>query len=664
MKKSDNRKKVLGLIVFFWVIVIVSLFIGVVSVGAAQDIIIDTEKGVPGFRTEPARDLPANWQYVQDHPDTSADGWFDTNAYPPGQGNGSFWYTISFPDMGKCKGIWGTSVPYAGKYEVFVWIPSPDPFDPYLDEATPPSDYLPTKRAQYKVFHNDGVATVTIDQNEGGFTSLGVFVFDSTARVELSSNGVEFWRCVAFDAVKFVPVVNDMAVTKIDGDNICVSLKLLNIPSTLVFNQDFVPDNSLEYEWGIYIDLDNNPSTGSSYPEGCEVSISLVNFKFPGSTQHTDTIIEGTQHNTWIFNGGWQYGHAIDATVDYSANTIKMIASKAWEELSDFEETDRFCFLTSYQYASGEMCKDITSFSDGSNIITDLEGDVYGNVNEDIQFYGSGTDPDGDAITAYAWDFNNDGITDSELQDPTHTYSEAGTYIATLKVKDSTEWGESKVGMVFISDSLIAKYAPVVYLHKDEKFYPTEIKALLDYSDLKTKDETIVGPITVDQLMAHNDEDTYLDLILINGDMIKSRQEPDPKFFKPYPINIYAREKTAIGGTALQYWFFYPYNRGKVNAHEGDWEMFQILLDLDEKPYRVTYSWHVPFSKILYGGKTYEWFVVEKEGNTHPKVYVNKGSHANNKEPKLLQSFQIGTVIFPKLAAVLGQNMEAQNMGA
>ena len=193
-------------------IVILSLFMCAVS---AEAIIIDTEKGVPGFRSEPARDLPANWQYAQDHPDTSADGWFDTKAYPPGQGNGSFWYTISFPDMGECKGIWETSVPYAGKYEVFARIPSPDPFDPYLDEATPPSDYLPTKRAQYKVFHNDGVATVTIDQNEGGFTSLGVFVFDSTARVELSSNGVEFWRCLAFDAVKFVPVVHDMAVTDV-----------------------------------------------------------------------------------------------------------------------------------------------------------------------------------------------------------------------------------------------------------------------------------------------------------------------------------------------------------------------------------------------------------------------------------------------------------------
>jgi parallel beta-helix repeat protein len=108
-------------------------------------------------------------------------------------------------------------VPYTGKYEVFAWVPSPDSFDPYLDEATPPSDYLPTKRAQYKVFHNDGVDTVTIDQNVnmGGFTSLGVFVFDSTARVELSSNGVEFWRCVAFDAVKVVPVVHDMAVTDV-----------------------------------------------------------------------------------------------------------------------------------------------------------------------------------------------------------------------------------------------------------------------------------------------------------------------------------------------------------------------------------------------------------------------------------------------------------------
>ena len=185
-----------------FLIVIVSLFVGVVS---AEAIIIDTEKGEPGFWTEPARDLPANWWYVQDHLDSSADGWFVTKAYPPGQGNGSFWYTIAFPGMDECKGIWETSLPHSGEYEVFAWIPSPDHFDPYLDESTPPHDYLPTKRATYKIFHDNGVTTVTIDQNEGGFTSFGVFDFDSTARVELSSNGVEFWRSVAFDAVTFVP---------------------------------------------------------------------------------------------------------------------------------------------------------------------------------------------------------------------------------------------------------------------------------------------------------------------------------------------------------------------------------------------------------------------------------------------------------------------------
>ena len=149
MEKSDKAQKLWSVILLS--IAILPLLTGLAS---AEAIIIDTEKGVPGFQTEPARDHPANWQYVHDHPDSSADGWFVTNAYPPGLGNGSFWYTISFPEMSECKGIWLASLPHSGKYEVFAWIPDPDPFDPYLDESTPPSDYLPTKRAQYKVFHN------------------------------------------------------------------------------------------------------------------------------------------------------------------------------------------------------------------------------------------------------------------------------------------------------------------------------------------------------------------------------------------------------------------------------------------------------------------------------------------------------------------------------
>jgi len=65
-------------------------------------------------------------------------------------------------------------------------------------------------------------------------------------------------------------------------------------------------------------------------------------------------------------------------------------------------------------------------------------GPYSGNINESIQFYGSGTDPDGDAITAYAWDFNGDNVTDSALQNPTHSWSSAGTCYPTLKVQDAT----------------------------------------------------------------------------------------------------------------------------------------------------------------------------------------------------------------------------------
>ena len=167
----------------------------------------------------PPRELPYEWWYAHDHLDSSPDGWFDTKAYPPGQGNGNFWYTFSFPEVAEYKGIWETSLPHSGNYEVFVWIPSPDPFAPNLDEYVPPNVYLPTQVAKYKIFHKTEVDIVTIGQdlNKGRFTSLGVFDFGTTARVELTNNQDEFWRSVAFDAVKFVPVVavHDMAVTNV-----------------------------------------------------------------------------------------------------------------------------------------------------------------------------------------------------------------------------------------------------------------------------------------------------------------------------------------------------------------------------------------------------------------------------------------------------------------
>jgi PKD repeat protein len=54
-----------------------------------------------------------------------------------------------------------------------------------------------------------------------------------------------------------------------------------------------------------------------------------------------------------------------------------------------------------------------------------------------VQFSSEGSnDPEGTPIT-FAWDFNNDGTTDSTAANPAHTYDNPGSYTATLRVSDA-----------------------------------------------------------------------------------------------------------------------------------------------------------------------------------------------------------------------------------
>jgi PKD repeat protein len=53
-----------------------------------------------------------------------------------------------------------------------------------------------------------------------------------------------------------------------------------------------------------------------------------------------------------------------------------------------------------------------------------------------VHFKDTSTDPDGDAIVTWEWDFNNDGLIDSTEQRPTYMYNAKGTYNIVLKVTD------------------------------------------------------------------------------------------------------------------------------------------------------------------------------------------------------------------------------------
>ena len=93
---------------------------------------------------------------------------------------------------------------------------------------------------------------------------------------------------------------------------------------------------------------------------------------------------------------------------------------------------------------------------------------------------------------------------------------------------------------------------------------------------------------------------------------------------------VYARVIRPSGAIVLQYWYFYydntysyayPPSNFIWQAHEGDWEVVNVVLSEDEEPQFVGYSQHCR-------GQRRSWATTPLLG-THPVVHVAAGSHAN-----------------------------------
>ncbi|KAF5433260.1 PKD repeat-containing protein, partial [Candidatus Methanophagaceae archaeon] len=69
-----------------------------------------------------------------------------------------------------------------------------------------------------------------------------------------------------------------------------------------------------------------------------------------------------------------------------------------------------------------------------------------------------------DGVTAWDWDFDNDGVIDSTVQNPSHTYSE-GTYTVSLTVTegDGDSDTETKVDYITVSEALQPELCPDKY---------------------------------------------------------------------------------------------------------------------------------------------------------------------------------------------------------
>lgn len=183
-----------------------------------------------------------------------------------------------------------------------------------------------------------------------------------------------------------------------------------------------------------------------------------------------------------------------------------------------------------------------------------------------------------------------------------------------------------------VSDSkeneLASKYAPTLNFAAGEQFFPTKIEYHLDNSVLKQKTQTgdivIDNSPTVQEISQYSSGDYYLNNTLGGLDEIA---EDYTQIKDLIGYMVYARVTKTSQNLLVQYWFFYAFNPGTINQHEGDWEMIEIILELaSETPLYATYSQH-------FSGERASWNDVERFNVTHPIVYAGLGSHANYYRP-------------------------------
>jgi hypothetical protein len=183
------------------------------------------------------------------------------------------------------------------------------------------------------------------------------------------------------------------------------------------------------------------------------------------------------------------------------------------------------------------------------------------------------------------------------------------------------------IGIVVADDQQLAEqYAPILYFAHDEKCYPVDVSYAFNTSNLYQVGDSspiATSPINAVILDMYTTDNYYLDnqkgTVAVGDNGIENDYQSK---INALGFKIYAHVDAA--SNAIQYWFFYAFNGGDLNRHEGDWEMVQVVLS-EGHPSQVMYSQH-------YSGQSALWRQVDKNGD-HVKVYVARGSHANYIKP-------------------------------
>jgi hypothetical protein len=130
---------------------------------------------------------------------------------------------------------------------------------------------------------------------------------------------------------------NDVAPAYIDvtsltsvlnGQTLEVTFRLRNVPARLAFDRSGVPQNVLEYDWSVFVDVDNNPQTGAGPGpfRGAEFELAAQHFVF-SAVPTTEPIAGGVQTDVWEHAPGsdsWQMIGVAALSVDSQAGTLAL----------------------------------------------------------------------------------------------------------------------------------------------------------------------------------------------------------------------------------------------------------------------------------------------------------------------------------------------------
>lgn len=179
---------------------------------------------------------------------------------------------------------------------------------------------------------------------------------------------------------------------------------------------------------------------------------------------------------------------------------------------------------------------------------------------------------------------------------------------------------------------MVKQYAPLIYLDKDEEFYPASVEYFFKYVNndfsqprFDTKEKINCPSCT--------------NLPFFRGQAVTDNQVPIYAHIVPKP-------KIGKDITDVIYWMFYPYNRGKrvcispiyINGncwgkystfghHVGDWEHVTIRFKKSE-PIKIYLSQHADGEVYDWGDYRLRLYTNENSITaTHPVVYSAKGSH-------------------------------------